>query len=56
VHSQCEKALLNLALAFDDANRVSFVLLHAQSALPKRECGGGSSSLIVSYSMRVPIS
>jgi hypothetical protein len=37
VHARCEKGLLNLALAFDPANRVSFVLLTPLSALPKQE-------------------
>jgi hypothetical protein len=37
VHAQCERSLLNLALTFDDANRVSFLLLTPLSALPKSE-------------------
>jgi hypothetical protein len=37
VHAQCEKALVNLALAFDNANRVSFILITPLSALPKSE-------------------
>lgn len=37
VHAQCERALVNLALAFDEANRVSFILLTPLSALPKEE-------------------
>jgi hypothetical protein len=37
VHAQCEKGLLNLALAFDPADRVSYVLLTPLSALPKQE-------------------
>jgi hypothetical protein len=37
VHAQCEKALVNLALAFDETNRVSFILITPLSALPKSE-------------------
>jgi hypothetical protein len=37
VHARCERALVNLALAFDEMNRVSFLLLTPLSALPKQE-------------------
>jgi Protein of unknown function (DUF3887) len=37
VHAQCERALVNLALAFDEANRVSFILITPLSALPRSE-------------------
>jgi hypothetical protein len=37
VHAQCERALVNLALAFDEANRVSFLLVTPLSSLPKQE-------------------
>lgn len=37
VHAQCEKGLLNLALAFDPTNRVSYFLLTPLSPLPKQE-------------------
>lgn len=37
VHAQCEKALVNLALAFDDTGRVSFLLITPLSALPATE-------------------
>lgn len=37
VHAQCEKGLLNLALAFDPANRVGFILLTPLSSLSKQE-------------------
>jgi hypothetical protein len=37
VQARCEKALVNLALVFDDANRVSFVLVTPLSPLSKGE-------------------
>lgn len=37
VHTECRKTLLNLALAFDPTNRVTYVLLTPLSALPKPE-------------------
>jgi hypothetical protein len=37
VHAECQKGLLNLALAFDPTNRVNYVLLTPLSALPKQE-------------------
>lgn len=37
VHAECQKGLLNLALAFDPTNRVTYFLLTPLSALPKQE-------------------
>lgn len=37
VHAKFEKALVNLTLAFDEANRVSFILITPLSALPRNE-------------------
>jgi alpha/beta superfamily hydrolase len=37
VHAKFEKALVNLALTFDEANRVSFILITPLSALPRSE-------------------
>jgi hypothetical protein len=37
VHAQCKSAFVNLALAYDGTNRVSFILLTPLSSLPKSE-------------------
>lgn len=37
VHARFEKALVNLALTFDEANTVSFILITPLSALPRSE-------------------
>jgi Protein of unknown function (DUF3887) len=37
VHAQCDKGFVNLALSFDEANRVAFVLVTPLSPLPKAE-------------------
>ena len=37
VHAECQKGLLNLALVFDAANRVTYFLLTPLSGLPKEE-------------------
>lgn len=42
VHAQCEKALVNLALAFDETNRISFILLTPQLAM---DSGAGAPTL-----------
>ena len=37
VHAKCEKALLSIALAFDDTNRVSYILITPLSPLSRNE-------------------
>jgi hypothetical protein len=37
VHAQCEKALVNLALAYDGASRISYILVTPLAPLPKNE-------------------
>jgi Protein of unknown function (DUF3887) len=37
VHAQCEKTLINLALVYDGANRISFILITPLSSLPGSE-------------------
>lgn len=49
VHARCEKALINLALAFDDASRVSFILITPLSALPKSEIEHRAAGIVSDF-------
>ena len=49
VQAQCEKALVNLALAFDDTGRVSFLLVTPLSALPAAEMKRRASQVATAF-------
>jgi Protein of unknown function (DUF3887) len=49
VHAQCEKGLLNLALAFDAEDRVSFVLLTPLSALSKQQIESRALTVVADF-------
>ena len=49
VHGQCEKALVNLALAFDDTGRVSYLLITPLSALPATEIKHRATQIVTAF-------
>jgi len=49
VQGRCEKALVNLALAFDDVNRVSYILITPLSARPKSEIESRAAGVVADF-------